>query len=79
MHAVVSPSVSVIITAHDAVATIADAVRTALAEAETAEVIVVDDASGDDTAAAAETAGQGDARLTVIRCAVTALVGETRS
>lgn len=70
MHAVVSPSVSVIITAHDAVATIADAVRTALAEAETAEVIVVDDASGDDTAAAAETAGRGDARLTVICCAV---------
>ena len=52
-------SVSVIITAHDAAATIADAVRTALAEPETAEVIVVDDASHDQTAAVATMAGQG--------------------
>ncbi|WP_072298084.1 glycosyltransferase family 2 protein [Paracoccus sp. SM22M-07] len=61
-------SVSVIITAHDAAATIADAVRTALAEPETAEVIVVDDASHDQTAAVATMAGQGDSRLIVIRC-----------
>lgn len=66
----VPSSVSVIITAHDAVATIADAVRTALAEPETAEVIVVDDASRDRTVAAAGAAGQGDSRLTIIRCAV---------
>lgn len=70
MSAAAFPSVSVIITAHDAAATIADAVRTALAEPETAEVIVVDDASRDATAAAAEAAGRGDARLRVIRCAV---------
>ena len=63
-------SVSVIITARDAVATIADAVSTALVDAETAEVIVIDDASNDDTAAAAESAGRGDDRLTISRCAV---------
>ena len=68
--AAVPPSVSVVITAHDAAATIADAVRTALAEPETAEVIVVDDASRDATAAVAEAAAQGDRRLKVIRCAV---------
>ncbi|SDL95050.1 glycosyltransferase family 2 protein [Paracoccus chinensis] len=66
----VTPSVSVVITAYDAAATIGDAVRSALAEPETAEVIVVDDASRDATAAAAEAAGRGDARLKVIRCAV---------
>jgi len=65
-----SSTVSVIITAHDAADTIADAVRTALAEVETAEVIVVDDASGDDTAAAAKRAGRGDNRLIVVCCAV---------
>ena len=63
-------SVSVIITARDAVATIADAVSTALVDAETAEVIVIDDASNDDTAAAAESAGRGDDRLTISQCAV---------
>lgn len=68
MNTHVIPSVSVIITAHDAAATIADAVRTALAEPETAEVIVVDDASGDQTAGVARMAGQGDNRLIVIRC-----------
>lgn len=66
----VTPSVSVVITAHDAAATIGDAVRSALAEPETAEVIVVDDASRDTTVAAAEAAGEGDGRLKVIRCAV---------
>ena len=70
MNTAAASTVSVIITAHDAADTIADAVWTALAEAETAEVIVVDDASGDDTAAVAERAGQGDDRLTVLRCAV---------
>lgn len=65
-----TPSISVVITAFDAVATIGDAIRSALAEPETAEVIVVDDASRDATAAAAEAAGGGDGRLKVIRCAV---------
>jgi succinoglycan biosynthesis protein ExoU len=63
-------SVSVVITARDAAATIADAVRTALDEPETAEVIVVDDASRDATAEAAREAAQGDGRLRVIRCKV---------
>lgn len=66
----IPPTVSVIITAHNAAATIADAVRTALDEAATVEVIVVDDASADRTAEAAEAAGGGDPRLILIRCAV---------
>lgn len=70
MSASVTPSVSVVITARDAAATIGDAVRSALAEPETAEVIVVDDASRDATTAAAEAAAAGDGRLKVIRCAV---------
>ena len=41
MNVPVTPFVSVLITAYDAAATIADAVRSALAEPETAEVIVV--------------------------------------
>ena len=70
MSASVTPSVSVVITARDAAATIGDAVRSALAEPEAAEVIVVDDASRDATTAAAEAAAGGDGRLKVIRCAV---------
>lgn len=66
----VIPSVSVVITAYNAAATIGDAVCSALREPETAEVIVVNDASRDATAAVAETAGRGDGRLKVIRCAV---------
>lgn len=61
------PSVSVIITAYDASATIADAIRTALAQPETAEVIVIDDASADGTDATALAAGGGDDRLRVVR------------
>ena len=70
MSTAISPSVSVIITAHNAAATITDAIRSALAEPETAEVIVVDDASGDDTVVVAKAAGEGDARLLVITCDV---------
>ena len=70
MNPPVTLSVSVVITARDAAATIGDAVRSALAEPETAEVIVVDDASRDATTAAAETAAGGDGRLKLIRCAV---------
>lgn len=69
MNVPVIPSVSVIITAHDAAATIGDAICSALAEPETAEVIVVDDASRDGTVAAAGAAARGDGRLKVIRCA----------
>lgn len=65
-----SSTVSVIITAYEAASTIAGAVRTALAETETTEVIVVDDASEDNTVEAAKRAGQGDVRLKVVRCAI---------
>ncbi len=58
-------SVAVVITARNAAATVAQAVASALAQPEVAEVVVVDDASTDDTAAAAR--GAGDDRLTV-RC-----------
>lgn len=60
-------SVAVMIAAYRASAWITDAVRSALAQPECAEVIVVDDASGDDTADVALAAGDGDPRLTVLR------------
>lgn len=63
----VTPSVSVIITAYNAAATIGDAVRSALSQAETAQVIVVDDVSRDRTVQQAEEAAGGDPRLLVIR------------
>ena len=59
--------VAVIIAAYNSAATIAAAVASALAEPETAEVIVVDDASRDDTAGAALAADDGSGRLRVIR------------
>lgn len=59
--------VCVIIPAHDASATIASAVRSALDQDEVGEVLVVDDASNDDTSERARAAGQGDPRLEVIR------------
>ncbi|MEP7221708.1 MAG: glycosyltransferase family 2 protein [Novosphingobium sp.] len=59
--------VCVIIAAWNASATIARAVRSALAQAETAEVVVVDDASSDGTEAAARAADDGSGRLQVIR------------
>lgn len=62
-----TPSVSVIITAYNAAATIGDAVRSALSQAETAQVIVVDDVSRDQTVERAEEAAGGDPRLLVIR------------
>ena len=58
--------VCVIIAARDAEATIGAAVRSALAEAEVTEVIVVDDASRDGTARAAVVAAAGDPRLRVL-------------
>ncbi|OCP03409.1 MULTISPECIES: glycosyltransferase family 2 protein [unclassified Ensifer] len=61
------PEVCVIIAAKDAQATIARAIASALREPETAEVIVVDDGSADETATAARHADDQSGRLTVIR------------
>lgn len=58
--------VAVLIAAHDASATIGAAVKSALSQPETAEVVVVDDASTDDTADRAHLAAQGDPRLRVL-------------
>lgn len=60
-------TVSVIIPAHNARRTIEQAIRSALAEPEVVEVIVVDDASSDDTASVAERCCDGQNRLSVIR------------
>ncbi|GGD24044.1 glycosyltransferase family 2 protein [Aureimonas glaciei] len=59
-------SVSVVIAAMNARDTIGRAVRSALAEAEVAEVVVVDDGSRDDTAATARAADDGSGRLAVL-------------
>lgn len=62
-----TPKVAVIIAAYNVAETIGKAVKSALVQPETAEVVVVDDASGDDTHLAAHTAAAGDPRLTIIR------------
>ncbi len=59
--------VSVIITARNAAPTIADAVASALDQAEVSEVIVVDDASDDATGDAALAAARSDPRLILLR------------
>jgi succinoglycan biosynthesis protein ExoU len=59
--------VCVIIPAFDAAATVGRAVRSALAQREVREVIVVDDASRDATSAAAAAAGDGSGRLRLLR------------
>lgn len=61
--------ICVIIAAHNAAATLGQAVRSALAQPETAEVVVVDDASTDATAETAHAADDGTGRLTVERLA----------
>lgn len=61
-------SVAVIVTARNAAETIADAVSSALAQPEVAEVVVVDDASTDATGDVAKAAGDG--RVVVLRSAV---------
>jgi succinoglycan biosynthesis protein ExoU len=62
-------TVCVIIAAMNAERTVARAVASALAEREVAEVIVIDDASRDATAAAARSADDGSGRLRVHRAA----------
>ena len=58
--------VCVIIAAKNAATTIERAIRSALAEPETAEVIVVDDGSDDATADVARAADDGSGRLSVV-------------
>lgn len=60
-------TVCVIIPAFEAKATIGRAVRSALAQREVSEVIVIDDASRDTTSAAAAAAGDGSGRLRLLR------------
>ncbi len=63
-----APTYSVIIPAHNAQDTVADAVRSALGQRNAwLEVIVIDDGSRDRTHEAALAAGAGDKRLTVLR------------
>lgn len=59
--------ICVVIAAMNAEDTIGEAVMSALSQCEVQEVMVVDDASTDDTAKAAETAASGDPRLRVLR------------
>ncbi|ESZ03848.1 glycosyltransferase family 2 protein [Mesorhizobium sp. M1060] len=59
--------VCVIIAARNAARTIPAAIASALREPEVAEVVVVDDASTDDTAKVASAADDGSGRLSVIR------------
>ncbi|HYF23452.1 MAG TPA: glycosyltransferase family 2 protein [Caulobacteraceae bacterium] len=60
------PCVAVIIAAKNAAASIGEAVRSALAEPETAEVVVIDDGSTDATAQVARAADDGSGRLRVV-------------
>lgn len=61
-----SQNVTVIIAAYNAAATIARAVRSALAEPEVAEIVVIDDASTDDTAARALAVDDKTGRLRIL-------------
>jgi succinoglycan biosynthesis protein ExoU len=58
--------VAIIIAAYNSAATIERAVRSALAEREAAEVIVIDDASKDDTLALVQAADDGSGRLKIL-------------
>ncbi|MBZ9676462.1 glycosyltransferase family 2 protein [Mesorhizobium sp. ES1-1] len=62
-----SPEVCVIIAARNAAPTIATAIASALREPEVVEIVVVDDASTDETAAVARSADDGSGRLIVMR------------
>lgn len=61
-----SGPVAVIVPAYNAASTIAATLRSLLAEADVGEVIVVDDASTDETVAVATAAGEGSARLRIL-------------
>src|SRR5882757_8020759 len=63
----IASQVCVIIAARNAVRTVPAAIASALREPEVAEVVVVDDASTDDTAKVATAADDGTGRLSVIR------------
>ena len=62
-----SQSICVIIAAKNASSTIAEAVRSALAEPEVSEAVVIDDASTDDTFQVAKQCDDGTGRLIVER------------
>ena len=72
-------SVAVVIAAYDAAAFIGRAIRSALAERETTEVIVVDDASSDGTLQAAFESDDGTGRLIVLRQPVNLGPGAARN
>src|SRR5688572_15861806 len=65
--AMTGSQVCVIIAARNAARTIPAAIASALREPEVAEVVVVDDASTDDTAKVAQAVDDGSGRLCVIR------------
>jgi succinoglycan biosynthesis protein ExoU len=60
------PSAAILIAAYNSAGTIARAVKSALAEPEAAEVIVIDDASRDGTIEAARAADNGSSRLKIL-------------
>lgn len=60
-------SVCIIIAAYNAAGTIGRAIRSALAEPEVSEVIIVDDVSTDDTIAVAYTSNDGSGRLKILQ------------
>lgn len=62
-----TPSVTLIIAAYNAADFVTRAIRSALAEPEVAEVVVIDDASGDATSTVARRADDGSGRLKVLR------------
>lgn len=73
------PCVTVIIAAYNAQDTLARAIRSALTEPETAEAIVVDDASRDETSAVARQEAQRDPRVKLIRLDINQGPGAARN
>lgn len=74
-----APQVTVIIAAYNAQATIARANWSALAEAEVAEVVVVDDASRDETLNVARVTDDGSGRLKFIALSVNGGLSRARN